>query len=126
MSKNEVEPFDEFNPVALYLVHLLYRPIVSSLAVLYILRNVKMHIYSLTNWVILIIFKAIVVIFLSLPIPQLLDLCILDVNALDFQYGLLAAAALCHFTPAEVVQKVSGKDTSYICGGSGNASWSYR
>lgn len=49
MSKNEVEPFDEFNPVALYLVDLLYWPNVSSLAVLYILRNVKMHIYSLTN-----------------------------------------------------------------------------
>ncbi|XP_062385930.1 G1/S-specific cyclin-E2-like isoform X1 [Sardina pilchardus] len=43
-----------------------------------------------------------------LRVTQLLDLCILDVNALDFSYGLIAAAALCHFTPVEVVQRVSG------------------
>ncbi|XP_063041580.1 G1/S-specific cyclin-E2-like [Engraulis encrasicolus] len=43
-----------------------------------------------------------------IQITQLLDLCILDVNALDFQYGLLAAAALSHFTSVEVVLKVTG------------------
>ncbi|KAL2079924.1 hypothetical protein ACEWY4_023717 [Coilia grayii] len=43
-----------------------------------------------------------------IQITQLLDLCILDVNALGFQYGLLAAAALCHFTSVEVVLKVTG------------------
>lgn len=40
---------------------------------------------------------------------QLLDLCILDINSLDYQYGVLAAAAFCHFTSIETVQKVSGK-----------------
>lgn len=41
--------------------------------------------------------------------PQLLDLCILDVNSLDFQYRTLAAAALCHYTSIDVVKKASGK-----------------
>uniref|UniRef100_A0AAY4D3C5 Cyclin N-terminal domain-containing protein n=1 Tax=Denticeps clupeoides TaxID=299321 RepID=A0AAY4D3C5_9TELE len=41
-------------------------------------------------------------------ITQLLDLCILDVNSLDFTYGVLAAAALYHFTSIDVVQQVSG------------------
>lgn len=41
--------------------------------------------------------------------PQLLDLCILDVNSLDFQYRTLAAAALCHYTSIEIVKKASGK-----------------
>lgn len=41
-------------------------------------------------------------------IPQLLDLCILDVNSLDFQYRILAAAALCYHTSELVVKKVSG------------------
>lgn len=41
---------------------------------------------------------------------QLLDLCILDINSLDYQYGVLAAAAFCHFTSIETVQKVSGKN----------------
>ncbi|XP_028819805.1 G1/S-specific cyclin-E2-like isoform X3 [Denticeps clupeoides] len=41
-------------------------------------------------------------------LPQLLDLCILDVNSLDFTYGVLAAAALYHFTSIDVVQQVSG------------------
>ncbi|XP_060776669.1 G1/S-specific cyclin-E2 isoform X2 [Neoarius graeffei] len=39
---------------------------------------------------------------------ELLDLCILDINSLDYQYGVLAAAAFCHFTSIETVQKVSG------------------
>ncbi|KAL7883848.1 hypothetical protein SRHO_G00015060 [Serrasalmus rhombeus] len=43
-----------------------------------------------------------------IQITQLLDLCILDINALDFKYGLLAAAAFCHFISFDVVQKVSG------------------
>lgn len=41
--------------------------------------------------------------------PQLLDLCILDVNSLDFPYRTLAAAALCHYTSIEIVKKTSGK-----------------
>lgn len=40
---------------------------------------------------------------------QLLDLCVLDINSLDFHYGVLAAAAFCHFSSFEVVHKVSGK-----------------
>ncbi|KAK3572405.1 hypothetical protein QTP86_032627, partial [Hemibagrus guttatus] len=43
-----------------------------------------------------------------IQMTQLLDLCILDINSLDFQYGVLAAAAFCHFTSIETVQKVSG------------------
>ncbi|XP_026858321.1 G1/S-specific cyclin-E2 [Electrophorus electricus] len=43
-----------------------------------------------------------------IQITQLLDLCILDINSLDYQYGVLAAAAFCHFTSFETVQKVSG------------------
>ncbi|XP_017537699.1 G1/S-specific cyclin-E2-like isoform X1 [Pygocentrus nattereri] len=43
-----------------------------------------------------------------IQITQLLDLCILDINALDFKYGVLAAAAFCHFISFDVVQKVSG------------------
>lgn len=45
---------------------------------------------------------------------QLLDLCILDINSLDFQYGVLAAAAFCLFTSIETVQKVSGKTMVFI------------
>ncbi|XP_010883567.1 G1/S-specific cyclin-E2 isoform X2 [Esox lucius] len=41
-------------------------------------------------------------------ITQLLDLCILDINSLDYQYGILAAAAFCHFYSFEVVHRVSG------------------
>lgn len=40
---------------------------------------------------------------------QLLDLCILDINSLEFKYGVLAAAAFCHFISFEDVQKVSGE-----------------
>ncbi|XP_036395593.1 G1/S-specific cyclin-E2 [Megalops cyprinoides] len=43
-----------------------------------------------------------------IQITQLLDLCILDLASLDYQYGVLAAAAFCHFTSFEVVQKASG------------------
>ncbi|MFT7816293.1 G1/S-specific cyclin-E2-like [Arapaima gigas] len=43
-----------------------------------------------------------------LRMTQLLDLCILDINSLKFQYGVLAAAAFCHLTSFEDVQKVSG------------------
>ncbi|XP_036423582.1 G1/S-specific cyclin-E2-like [Colossoma macropomum] len=43
-----------------------------------------------------------------IQITQLLDLCILDINSLDFKYGVLAAAAFCHFISFDVVQKVSG------------------
>ncbi|XP_066539137.1 G1/S-specific cyclin-E2 isoform X2 [Hoplias malabaricus] len=43
-----------------------------------------------------------------IQITQLLDLCILDINSLDYQYGVLAAAAFCHFTSLETVQRVSG------------------
>ncbi|TSK31505.1 G1/S-specific cyclin-E2 [Bagarius yarrelli] len=43
-----------------------------------------------------------------IQITQLLDLCILDINSLQFKYGVLAAAAFCHFISFEVVQKVSG------------------
>ncbi|XP_072183920.1 G1/S-specific cyclin-E2 isoform X2 [Excalfactoria chinensis] len=49
-----------------------------------------------------------------IQIAQLLDLCILDVNSLDFQYRTLAAAALCHYTSTEVVKKASGLDWDSI------------
>ncbi|KAM6967600.1 G1/S-specific cyclin-E2 [Aplochiton taeniatus] len=43
-----------------------------------------------------------------IQITQLLDVCIMDINSLDYSYGVLAAAAFCHFTSFEVVHKVSG------------------
>ncbi|XP_033933446.1 G1/S-specific cyclin-E2 [Pseudochaenichthys georgianus] len=43
-----------------------------------------------------------------IQITQLLDLCILDINALDYSYCVLAAAAFCHFSSFDVVHKVSG------------------
>ncbi|KAM9200281.1 G1/S-specific cyclin-E2 [Mergus octosetaceus] len=49
-----------------------------------------------------------------IQIAQLLDLCILDVNSLDFQYRTLAAAALCHYTSIDVVKKASGLDWDSI------------
>lgn len=55
------------------------------------------------------IFLQFVTLMSSILFPQLLDLCILDVNSLDFQYRTLAAAALCHYTSTEVVKKASGK-----------------
>ncbi|XP_071403249.1 G1/S-specific cyclin-E2 [Centroberyx affinis] len=43
-----------------------------------------------------------------IQITQLLDLCMMDVNSLDYSYSVLAAAAFCHFSSFEVVHKVSG------------------
>lgn len=42
-------------------------------------------------------------------VSQLLDLCILNINSLDFQYRVLAAAVCCHFFQQEKVEKLSGK-----------------
>ena len=42
-------------------------------------------------------------------LPQLLDLCMLDVRCLEFPYGVLAASALFHFSSLELVENVSGK-----------------
>ena len=42
-------------------------------------------------------------------LPQLLDLCLLDVRCLEFPYGVLAASALFHFSSLELVENVSGK-----------------
>uniref|UniRef100_F6PVW2 Cyclin C-terminal domain-containing protein n=1 Tax=Monodelphis domestica TaxID=13616 RepID=F6PVW2_MONDO len=47
-------------------------------------------------------------------IDQLLDLCILSIDSLEFQYRILAVAALCHFTSIEVVKKESGLDWDNI------------
>nr|KAF6404584.1 cyclin E2 [Rousettus aegyptiacus] len=49
-----------------------------------------------------------------IQIAQLLDLCILAVDSLEFQYRILAAAALCHFTSVEVVKKASGLEWDNI------------
>ncbi|XP_008321105.1 G1/S-specific cyclin-E2 [Cynoglossus semilaevis] len=43
-----------------------------------------------------------------IQIAQLLDLCMMDVNYLDFSYSVLAASAFCHFHTFDVVHKVSG------------------
>uniref|UniRef100_A0AAY4BAS8 Cyclin E2 n=1 Tax=Denticeps clupeoides TaxID=299321 RepID=A0AAY4BAS8_9TELE len=43
-----------------------------------------------------------------IQITQLLDLCILDIESLDYHYGVLAAAAFWHFSSFDVVHKVSG------------------
>ncbi|CAN9513889.1 unnamed protein product [Ophioblennius macclurei] len=43
-----------------------------------------------------------------IQITQLLDLCIMDINSLDFNYSILAAAAFCHFSTFEVLFRVSG------------------
>lgn len=40
---------------------------------------------------------------------QLLDLCVLHTQSLDFQYNVLAASVLSHFVQQETVEKVSGK-----------------
>ena len=42
-------------------------------------------------------------------VSQLLDLCIININSLDFEYGVLAASVLSHFIHQETVEKVSGK-----------------
>ncbi|XP_042362355.1 G1/S-specific cyclin-E2-like [Plectropomus leopardus] len=39
---------------------------------------------------------------------RLLDLCILDINSLDFEYRVLAASVLSHFIQHETAAKVSG------------------
>ncbi|XP_042290959.1 G1/S-specific cyclin-E2-like isoform X2 [Thunnus maccoyii] len=48
---------------------------------------------------------------------RLLDLCILNINSLDFQYRVLAASVLCHFIQQEAVEKLSGlsKDAIQPC-----------
>ncbi|KAI3358136.1 hypothetical protein L3Q82_003136 [Scortum barcoo] len=48
---------------------------------------------------------------------RLLDLCILNINSLDFQYRVLAASVLCHFIKQEMVEKVTGlsKDATQPC-----------
>ncbi|KAG9478781.1 hypothetical protein GDO78_012441 [Eleutherodactylus coqui] len=43
-----------------------------------------------------------------IQMAQLLDLCILHITSLDFQYRILAAAALYHYTSMEVVTKATG------------------
>lgn len=45
-------------------------------------------------------------------VMELLDLCILDIECLEFTYGVLAAAALFHFSSFELVHKVSGYEWS--------------
>ncbi|KAF3822624.1 hypothetical protein GH733_007998 [Mirounga leonina] len=51
---------------------------------------------------------------MELIILKLLDLCILAIDSLEFQYRILAAAALCHFTSIEVVKKASGLEWDNI------------
>ncbi|KAM3858588.1 G1/S-specific cyclin-E2-like [Diretmus argenteus] len=45
---------------------------------------------------------------LYIQVTQLLDLCVLNINSLDFPYRVLAASVLCHFITFEMVEKVSG------------------
>ncbi|XP_075682048.1 G1/S-specific cyclin-E2 [Rhinoderma darwinii] len=49
-----------------------------------------------------------------IQIAQLLDLCILHITSLDFQYRILAAAAFYHFTSMEVVTKATGMEWENI------------
>uniref|UniRef100_A0A8C5KL12 Cyclin E2 n=1 Tax=Jaculus jaculus TaxID=51337 RepID=A0A8C5KL12_JACJA len=49
-----------------------------------------------------------------IQIAQLLDLCILAVDSLEFQYTMLAAFAICHFTSTEMVKKASGLEWDNI------------
>ncbi|XP_011916969.1 PREDICTED: G1/S-specific cyclin-E2 isoform X5 [Cercocebus atys] len=51
---------------------------------------------------------------MELIILKLLDLCILAIDSLEFQYRILTAAALCHFTSIEVVKKASGLEWDSI------------
>ncbi|KAG8520444.1 G1/S-specific cyclin-E2, partial [Galemys pyrenaicus] len=51
---------------------------------------------------------------MELMILKLLDLCVLAIDSLEFQYRILAAAALCHFTSVEVVKKASGLEWDNI------------
>lgn len=41
-------------------------------------------------------------------ITKLLDLCIIDINSMDFEYRVLAAAVLSNFVEQSTVEKVSG------------------
>ncbi|XP_035476009.2 G1/S-specific cyclin-E2 isoform X2 [Scophthalmus maximus] len=52
-----------------------------------------------------------------IQMTRLLDLCILSINSLDFQYRVLAASVLCHFLQQEAVEKLSGlsKDVLQPC-----------
>ncbi|XP_038580733.1 G1/S-specific cyclin-E2-like [Micropterus salmoides] len=52
-----------------------------------------------------------------IQMTRLLDLCILNINSLDFQYRVLAASVLCHFIHQETVEKVSGlsKEATQLC-----------
>ncbi|XP_070777424.1 G1/S-specific cyclin-E2-like [Enoplosus armatus] len=52
-----------------------------------------------------------------IQMTRLLDLCILNINCLDFQYRVLAASVLSHFIQQETVEKVSAlsKDTTGLC-----------
>uniref|UniRef100_A0A8C7V2Z6 Cyclin E2 n=1 Tax=Oryzias sinensis TaxID=183150 RepID=A0A8C7V2Z6_9TELE len=43
-----------------------------------------------------------------IQITQLLDLCMMDIDSLDYSYSVLAAAAFCHFSSFDVVHRVSG------------------
>uniref|UniRef100_A0A3Q0QVA2 Cyclin E2 n=1 Tax=Amphilophus citrinellus TaxID=61819 RepID=A0A3Q0QVA2_AMPCI len=43
-----------------------------------------------------------------IQITQLLDLCMMDITVLDYNYSVLAAAAFCHFSTFDIVHKVSG------------------
>ncbi|KAM4704939.1 G1/S-specific cyclin-E2 [Rhinophrynus dorsalis] len=49
-----------------------------------------------------------------IQIAQILDLCILHITSLDFQYRILAAAALYHCTSIEVVTRATGLDLESI------------
>lgn len=50
---------------------------------------------------------------MSSCVSQLLDLCVLHIDSLDFQYRVLAASVLCHFLQQETVEQVSGEDTEH-------------
>ncbi|XP_034456834.1 G1/S-specific cyclin-E2-like [Hippoglossus hippoglossus] len=51
---------------------------------------------------------------LYVQMTRLLDLCVLSINSLDFQYRVLAASVLCHFLQQETVEKVSGLSRDVI------------
>uniref|UniRef100_UPI0037E99F37 G1/S-specific cyclin-E2-like n=1 Tax=Semicossyphus pulcher TaxID=241346 RepID=UPI0037E99F37 len=52
-----------------------------------------------------------------IQMTRLLDLCILNINSVDFEHRVLAASVLCHFIQQETVEKVSGlsKDATQPC-----------
>ncbi|XP_029299540.1 G1/S-specific cyclin-E2-like isoform X2 [Cottoperca gobio] len=53
-----------------------------------------------------------------IQMTRLLDLCILNINSLDFEYRVLAASVLGHFIQQETAEKISGllKDSIQLCG----------